>query len=170
MNKTLTKEIITHIYAHFAIVPSNFVNLEKTGSLMDPYYLLDEKINFEVEGVAHKSKIWGCQLVFDNQAIKILLADCSIDKNVLELAMIVQPKDTPTYGLYLTTDPDDSQPMIAVSPDNGKGWMECNIGLQATFLAAMEQLRDLHMSWNKCVDYKSSYDSMLSFLKFNLEA
>lgn len=56
--------------------------------------------------------------------------------------------------------------MLAVSLD-GKNWMQCNSYLQGTFLAAMEQLRDMHLSWSKCSDYNDLYKSALSFLQFH---
>jgi hypothetical protein len=174
MNKALLKEIVAHIYAHFAIIPSDFVNLDKTQSLMAPYYLLNDKISFEVEGNSYQGKIWGCQMSIGQKEIKVLLGDCTLDKEFPEFVMIVQPKDAPTYGLYLmynemSSQPGDSQPMIAVSPDGGKGWMQCNTHLQATFLAAMEQARELRMPWEKCDEHRSLYQAMVSFLKFHLE-
>jgi hypothetical protein len=178
MNLALVKEIVSHIYSHFAIIPSNFVNLDKTSSLMDPFYLLNERISFEVEGEPYHGKVWGCQMSIGQQEIKILLGDCALDKNYPEFVMIVQPKDAPAYGLYFiyinpafddTPEPIDFQPMIAVSPDKGKGWLQCNAHLQATFLAAMEQARELRMPWEKCTDYKPLYQCMINFLKFHLE-
>ena len=174
MNKALLKEIVSHIYAHFAVIPSDFVNLERTGSLMSPNYLLNERIIFESEGESYQGKTWGCQMAIGQQEIKILLGDCTLDKEYPEFVMIVQPRDAPIYGLYLihnemSFQPGDSHPMLAVSPNTGKGWMECNTHLQATFLAAMEQARDLKMPWERCIDYKPLYQAMLSFLKFHLE-
>jgi hypothetical protein len=174
MNLALLKEIVVHIYANFAIIPSNFINLKTTDSLMNPRYLLNQKITFEEEGIAYHGKVWGCQMAVGSQEIKILLGDCTIDKEFPEFTMIIQPKNAPTYGLYLmhnelSTEPGDSHPMIAVSPDEGKGWIQCNTGLQATFLAAMEQARDLRMTWQECEEPKPLHQAMVSFLKFHLE-
>jgi hypothetical protein len=174
MNKALLKEIVSHVYANFAVIPSDFVNLNKTLSLMEPKYLLKEKITFEAEGTPYYGKMWGCQMAVSQMEIKVLLGNCTLDKEFPEYSMIVQPKNAPTYGLYLvynelSSAPGDSQPMIAVSPDDGKGWMECNTGLQATFLAAMEQARDLRMTWKNCSNYDHLYHAMISFLKFHVE-
>ena len=104
--------------------------------------------------------------------IKIILGDLTLDKEFPEFAMIVSPKDAPMYGLYLmyntlSSEASDSHPMLAVSPDAGKGWLQCNVGLQATFLAAMEQARDLHAIWEKCTDHKIEYAALISFIKFH---
>jgi hypothetical protein len=172
MNIALLKEMVAHIYANFGVIPSDFVNLKTSGSLISPYYLLKDKITFEVEGQAHYGKMWGCSMSLGDLAIKVLLADCTLDREYPEFAMIIDPKGNPTYGLYLchnelSSHPKDSVPMLAVSPDHGQGWMPCNTGLQATFLAGMEQARDLHMPWEPCVEYNELHQAMIGFLKFH---
>ena len=47
MNHFLLKEIVTHVMAHFGVIPSIFVDHKRTKSLMDPTYLVPEKIIFE---------------------------------------------------------------------------------------------------------------------------
>lgn len=92
MNYALLKEIIKHIYAHFAIVPSDFVNLKNTDLLMNPIYLLPEKIIFEIENTEYQGKVWGCQLSAAQNEVKVLLGDCTYDDNFHEFTMIVQAK------------------------------------------------------------------------------
>jgi hypothetical protein len=60
----------------------------------------------------------------------------------------------------------ESDPMIAVSMD-GKSWLECGTFLQSTFLAGMEQIRELGLAWHKASNYKSEYDALLSFINFH---
>jgi len=168
MNIVLLKEIVSHIMAHFGVIPSDFVNLKKSDSLLSPTYLLNEKIFFESDGENYTGKVWGCQMSVAQTQIKVLLGECTTDPEFPEWAMIVQPKDNPIYGLYLchNTQSDyapTSQPDLSVSLD-GKEWMNCSTFLQATFLAAMEQVRDLQMPWIKCVEYADLYKAMLSFL------
>jgi hypothetical protein len=56
--------------------------------------------------------------------------------------------------------------MIAVTM-NGKEWMECGTFLQATFLAGMEQIREVGLAWNKCANYKEQFDMLLAFINFH---
>ena len=71
------------------------------------------------------------------------------------------------YGLYLVnSDLVSPNPLIAVSM-NGKDWLECNTYLQATFLAAMESIKGLGLSWSKADPYKEQLVSLLSFIKFH---
>lgn len=173
MNKKLTEQIVYHIFSNLGILPSTFINLDGTKSLIDKQFLLPEKLKFEIENEEIIQKnIYGCQIsITDSKEFKMLLADCTQEKNLPEYALLVQLKDSPTFALYLVfnqlvDDPPETEAMIAVSPDF-KHWMPCSPYLQATFLAGMEQLRDLGFGWNKCLDYQDQYQQLLSFIKFH---
>jgi|SRR5579859_491874 len=167
MNLSLLKEIILHIYSNFKIFPSDYIS-DSTKSLVDDLFLLSEKINIEYDHVSYSGKIYGCQISIMQNMVKILLGECTIDKKYPEFAMIIKPKEDLFYALYIRAnekDPHDSQPMLATSLD-GKTWMKCSTYLQGTFLAAMEQLKDTHFSYNKCSEYQDLYKSLLVFLQF----
>lgn len=171
MNYVLMEQVIRHVMANLAIVPASFVNIAKTKSLTSKEFILKEKLIFETEEGTISNRIWGCQISAEQQEIKLLVGDCSQDKETLEYCLIVQLKDSPAYGLYLAYSSKDdfsAEPMIAVSV-NSKDWMECSTYLQATFLAGMEQVRDLGIGWTKCSDYTESYELMLQFIKFHTE-
>lgn len=155
--------------ANLAIVPAPFVNIDKTKSLTSKDFLLKEKLVFETESGTIANKVWGCQISAEQQEIKLLVGDCSQDKDTLEYCLLVKLKDAPAYGLYLAYSKHDdfnAEPMLAVSV-NDKDWMECSTYLQATFLAGMEQIRDLGVGWMKCSDYSSNYELMQQFIKFH---
>lgn len=164
MNIALKTEIIKHIFANLAIIPSNFVNLDNTKSIMNSEFKLKETLSFEDS--ENDNNVWGCKMLADKQEIKILIANCTIDNNK-EYSLIFQLKDTPIYGLYyIDSDPEKS--VIACSLD-GEKWMQCSTFLQATFLAGMENIKNIGLSYSKCNDYKSQFKAMNSFIKyFNL--
>ena len=173
MNQALTEQIVYHILANFGVLPASFINWNRTQSLVDKQYLLPEKLSFETEdGQTLRKNIYGCQIsVADVKTIKVLLVDCSQDKSVPEFCLVINLQDNPSYGLYLVfnklaDDPPDPEPMIAVSL-NHKDWMICNIFLQATFLAGMEQVKDLGHNWSKCTDYQIQYGALQSFINFH---
>jgi hypothetical protein len=171
MNQALLKEIVSHVMAHFGVIPSAFVDHKRTNSLMDPSYLVSEKIVFEEEGQQYQGKIWGCQLSVSQTEVKVLLGECTTDPEFPEFALVLQSKDAPAYGLYLcynevSNHPEDSEPDLSVSL-NGKDWMDCNTFLQATFLAATEQVRELLLPWKKCVEYKEMHAALLSFMNYH---
>lgn len=168
MNAHLRKEIVKHVFANLGIISSDFVSRKLSKSLMDDEFLLRTTLIFEDEnGGAIRNKVWGCQISADVQEIKILLGACSEYKDIAEFAVIVQLKNAPAYGVYLVcNDKVDSEALISCTI-NQKDWMECGTYLQATFLAGMEQIRDIGLSWNKCTDYESQYQLMLSFIKYH---
>jgi hypothetical protein len=179
MNQKLTEEIVYHILANLGVLPAAFTSSEKMQSLVDKKFLLPEKIVLEMEGgeIVRKN-IFGCQIsVTDAKDLKILLGDCTLSPELPEYCLVVQLKDMPIFGAYLCFtklyDPEptaveevDSEALIAVSVDK-KNWMPCSGYLQATFLAGMEQTRDLGFGWSKCTKYQDQYQMLLSFIKFH---
>lgn len=173
MNSKLTEQIAYHVLANLGIFPSDFVNKEMTRSIVDKQFTLSEKISLEIEGgeiIRHN--IYGCQVaVADSKELKILVANCTEDKSLPEYCMLVQLKDAPAFAVYLiftqlSNESLDSEALIAVSTDQ-KNWMPCSTYLQATFLAGMEQIRDLGFGWTKCNNYQDQYQQLLSFIKFH---
>ena len=172
MNQKLTEEIVYHILANMGIFPTDFVNKEFTKSILDKQFLLPEKITFEGTSGVISKEVYGCQIsIANSKDFKILLADCTQEKDIPEYCLFVQLKDAPAFGVYLifnrlVDDQSDCEAMIAVNTDK-KFWIPCTMYLQGTFLAGMEQLRDLGYGWTKCTEYKTHYEQLLSFIKFH---
>lgn len=168
MNLELREAIVKHIFSNFLLIPSNFIDFNKSKSLQNKEFLLPDIIPFDNE--QNNNKIWACQTFIDHKEIKLILGDCSLNKDIPEYALIVQVKDSPIYGVYIVNNFYNKQilsdPLIAVTL-NGKDWLECQTYLQATFLAGMEQFKDLGFSWEKCIDYKKELNILFSFIKFH---
>lgn len=167
MNKELTAQIIKHIFSNLGII-GNKLNTNYSKSLNSKEFLLNDKIKFELsDGTILNNKVWGCQYTSNNQNLKILLGDCSQDSSDFSYCLIVQLDNSPSYGMILNLDPAvENDPLIAYSINN-KDWIVCNTYLQATFLAGMEQLKELGLSWNICHSYNEQYQMMLSFIKYH---
>jgi hypothetical protein len=169
MNRKLTEQIAHHVLANLGVLPSDFVNQEITKSIIDKAFMLSEKISFETDEQVIRKNIYGCQVtVADSKELRLLLADCTQEKEYPEFGLLVQLKDAPAFGVYLihTNGKVDSEVMIAVSVDK-INWMPCNTYLQATFLAGMEQIRDLGFGWSKATNYAEMHQQLLSFIKFH---
>ena len=165
MNNKLLEQIVKHIFVNLRIIPSDYIS-DKSKSLISKDYILDKNITFNIDNESViKSKIWGCQLMIDKGELKILLTDCS-QENDLEYYLIVHLKDAPAYGLYLGIDKDQNADYTIVCSVDYKNWMKCSTYLQATFLAGMEQLKDLKFVWNKCQNYNEQYEMLCSFIKY----
>lgn len=172
MNSKLTEQIVFHILANLGVLPSDFVNQDVTKSLLDKSHVLSEKVSFEIDNKVIRNNIYGCQvMVADSKELRLLLADCTQEKDFLEYALLVQLKDAPAFGVYMVytkkaEEKVDPEVMIAVSTDKDN-WMPCSTYLQATFLAGMEQIRDLGFGWTKAQNYSELHKQLLSFIKFH---
>lgn len=164
MNSRLTTEIAIHVLSNLGIIESNFVNYQRTKSLIDPNFLLPEKVSFTLDNQQIHNHVYGSQVNLGGKDIKLLLADCSQEKDFPEYALLVQLKDAPAFGVYLINNSQEA--LIGVNTDK-KFWMPCTTYLEGTFLAAMEQLRDLGTGWTKCSNYQSQYQQLLSFIEFH---
>jgi len=166
VNSHLMNAIAQHIYAGLGIISSDFINIDGTKSLMSKEYLLPEKVPFLLEDNSEiKNRVWGCQLSANQQEIKFLLADCSVEQEVKEYALLLSLKDAPLYGIYLISDGTKINSEIDFSI-NGDGWIEAPTYLQATFLAGMEKIRDIGFTWNKPSNYKTEFSFLISFIEF----
>jgi len=164
MNNLLLEQIIKHIFANFVIIPSDFVNLDKTKSLLIKDYLLDKKICFKEDDIIVNNNIWGCQISSGEQFLKILVANCSINKSIPEYCMLINLEKRPIYGMYLVCS-DKSNPNLSCSL-NGSEWITCNTFLQGTFLAGMENIKELNFNWNKCSNYDEEYKMIKSYITY----
>jgi len=170
MNTALLDQIVVNIFANLLVIPSDFVNPDGK-SLKSKDFLLKEQLVFETESGNISKNIWGCQLSAGEQQLKILLGDCSQDKDLQEYCLIVQLKDAPAYGAYLvynnSGDTRHAGDAIIACSLNENDWLICNTYLQATFLAGMEQIKEIGLSWHKCTDYKNLISKMKSFIKYH---
>lgn len=168
MNHPLTEEIVKHIFAGLGIIPSLLLNPTTTHSLISKDFLLDRKLMFSGDGTGIvQNNLYGCQILIEGKEFKILLGDCTQDKEIPEFVVLAQLSGNPVYGLYLVCNPEvDSEAMIAVSV-NEQNWMPCSVFLQATFLAAMEHLKDTNLGWGKCTNYQRHYELLLSVVNFH---
>lgn len=169
MNQVLMENVVQHIYANLGLVAVSFIDSQQTQSLIDKEYKLnDKKLTFHGEHHEEIQRpVYGCQVTLGDKTFRIMVGDCSQDKNVPEYCVVVQLTGLPAYGMYMVCDPhSESEALIAVTMNN-KDWMPCSTFLQATLLAAMEQLRDIGLGWGKCTNYHQHYDVLVSMIKFH---
>lgn len=168
MNQPLMEQIVQHIFANLGLVATSHVDLQRTQSLIDKEFrLADKHLNFSNDSQTVSRPIYGCQIVLGDKTFRILAGDCSQEIESPEYCVVAQLTGLPVYGMYMICDSlDEKEPLIAVSMDN-KDWMPCSTFLQATLLAAMEQLRDIGVGWSKCTNYQQQYEALLSMIKFH---
>lgn len=172
MTQILTEHIVNHIFSNLLIINSSQFDRDKYKSIRSEDHLLLKSMVFEDEtGQELHRNIWGVQLTIENQNLKLLLADCSVDSSTQEYALLVYLPDSPSYAVYSAYSNDssnrvNSDVLIAASLD-GQNWMKCNMYLQAMFLAGMEQIKDVPYRMSKCQEYSKEYDLLKSFVKYH---
>jgi hypothetical protein len=163
MSQELTNAILKHIYFNLGIWNS------KLTSITDKKFLIDRKIEF-VDSADRKelAPIWACQTTINNCKFRIACADLGCQHSDFadqEIAIITRLDDCPAYACLLIGDGENiSHSFIACQVKDN--WMPATIYLTATFLAGMEQLRDLTTAFQKATDVKNLIDDLEKFLLF----
>jgi hypothetical protein len=164
MNLKLTQSIVEHIYASLLIKPAKFIENKGSLSILNKEFILDRTLDLNDSEKVFYNEIWGCESNVSGKQISLLVGNCSLEKEVDEYCLIVKLKDAPSYGCYLVLNENyNSDVLIACSLD-GKNWMECNTYLQATFLAGMEQFKEINNKWIKLSNYENEFELLRSFL------
>lgn len=168
MNQVLMENIAQHIFANLGLVSASFIGSQHTQSLLAKEFKLNDKKLIFHNGTEEICRpIYACQVMLENKVFRIMAGDCSQDVQTPEYCVVVQLTGLPAYGIYMVCDFHlENEALIAVTLNN-KDWMPCSTFLQATLLAAMEQLRDIGLGWGKCTDYNHHYDILISMINFH---
>jgi len=149
MNQHLLETILRHVYSNLLIIPSEFIDVNNSASILSTKFLLEDNL-------------WGCKVSSGDEELIIM-----VNSYEDEHSLLVKLKDSPIYCSYLFNSEEyDSEAMLACTLD-GNSWLPCNTFLQATFLAGMEQMREIGLTWNKIKDYKEEKKLINSFIKFH---
>lgn len=155
----LTDCIVNHVFDNLGITL-----LTKT-SFRSPLFKLQDSIEYDDENHA---LLYGAEIKIENSMFRMLLADFSEDETYSEYAMVMKLEGCPSYGCYLrvdgaTGDPEDG--LICFS-NKSNVWFKSNVGIQATFLAGMENLRDVNATWNKLSKTTDLIEELKSFFEY----
>ena len=167
MNINLTYEIARHIFASLCVVKSDFVKQDEAKSIIDPAYLLKEKVTFHIDDKTVSNNVYGCQTKIVDKDLRMLLADCTIEKEAPEYCLLIELQDSPPYGVYFAEHAKED--VLIATNMSKKFWMPCTIDLQATFLASMECIKDVTYIWSKCVKYTDQYKQLQAFISYHEE-
>lgn len=168
MNYDLTEQIIRHIFKNIGI--QNSANENQINSLIREEFLTHKSLELEEDGNVNKYPIYGCEITIPNGSEKISIVLSDISNEIPEYLLLVRLNNAPPYAVHLAYadklgQREISNPLIAYYFVSSK-WAECNTYLQATFLAGMEQLKDIHIPWMPIKSIDESYFILLEFLEF----
>lgn len=158
--KQLTNHIIKHIYNNLGLNR----DLKMPVSIKNYSFLLEETIDFNDESGDLSAQVWGAQIEIENAKFKIIVTDLS--EYFTEHAMLVKLDGCPTYACYLSEDLLTLQfGDISFSLKEGQ-WLKSSIGIQATFLAGMENLRDVTGQWSNLKNTENLVNELKSYIKY----
>jgi hypothetical protein len=155
---SLTYEIINRISSNFGLIDS----FENKKSLINQDFCIKETLSFEDTDAP--SKIYVCQQSINTSQVTVLVADCS--SSTEEYFILIKVKDSIAYGLHFKNH-EMNDALIACF--HNEKWITCSMHLQATFLAAMEQINDWGFIWKAPKEYTEEFNLLVSFVNFYSE-
>ncbi len=161
MSIKLTNTILEHIFTNLGFMD------QRKNSLLSTKLLTDFKITFEDNGTESHNEVYVCETAITQAKITIAGTYFSLDDHEKDMAIVVKIENCPTYGCYLSQDKDGVHNGLLSFLLKNDAWIAANTFMQASFLAGMEQLRDIINPFNVCQDPKDIYEALISFLKYH---
>jgi len=168
MSTKLTNAIVEHIFDELGITAKQAVPITSNE------FLTEHTISYTGDNGSDVAKVWACEATINNAKIVMAHTAFRMGDNDKDYALVVDIQDCPLYGCYLSMYDYDSHPykdgLITFSlrpkkKSEENAWIETTNYLQATFLAGMENLRDLMVSYSKPKDTNDIFKVLLSFVK-----
>jgi hypothetical protein len=162
IEKDLTTAIVAYLLANFGVLDLRPVSLRHQ----------DFRTSYSIEffdGFDHSCPIYACQTVINGALLKIAfvkLASNSDEYADADLALLISLEGCPTYGCALTIDNMQNTNNGFIACKFKDTWMPCSIYTQSTFLAGMEQIKDLMTKYEKCKDAKELHQDLKGFLSY----
>jgi len=164
MNQELTNQIIKHLLNNLGVTD------KRSASILFDELVIDQKISYEHDDKDYTAKVWACQSSVSNVKITIAYTQFTFSAYETESVLLVNMENCPLYGCYLSiNDLDEKRGLsngnISFSVKDNI-WLEATTFMQASFLAGMEQLKDLTVSFDKCKDTQKIFDALVSFIEY----
>lgn len=157
MNKELTLAIVKHIFANLGLFG------ETTSSLFQKDFVINKSIeyyteDFEGNQIEKQSEIFSCKSQVGLNKINMIATSMEDEHFV-----IVKLEKSPTYGVFFSSEEETG--MIAFQTKEGN-FSEASIFLQSSFLAGMEQLKDISTKYERENNNDELIASLKSFIAF----
>lgn len=168
MKSDLLNEIITHIFYNL-----KFLDSDSKQSICNNYFLCPQNFDFEDSSII--SRVYGAQAVVNGYKFK-LLAHHFFNENEDggTFCCVIQMQDCPIYGCIGSYQDNKNvnnkiEDGILVYQINGsESWLPTTTFLQATFLAGMEQLKEMSIQFQK-LDDKELFEVLKKLMIFQQE-
>lgn len=150
-NQILTNDIVKHVFDNLG------VSKKMHNTIHHEMFQSNKTLSYSDEDGQHKAIVYGSQAKVGDKALKIVHIKFSDDEAVL----VVRLEDCPTYGCYL----GDRCLIGVLAKDH---WVEGSMFIQASFLAGMEQLREVGTVF-VAIDVKEMFEQLKKFLMFEAD-
>ncbi len=147
-NQALTNEIVKHVFADLGVFADRRV------SICNDAFLSDKAIVISDGNSQQTFQIWGCEATIGSQRLSMIATKMDTYN---EAVLLVMMEKCPLYGAFLADDCD-----IGVMVKDH--WAPANTFIQASFLAGMEQLRDLGTPFQKANDIRELVKHMKTYI------
>jgi hypothetical protein len=170
MNNELTNAIAKHLFTGLGIYGGVPV------SLRHQLFWTDHQIAFDDEkGEAKMATVWAGETKIENKKFSFIYTSLVMKDFPMEDFLVVKLDDNPGYGCYASAELVVNQfqlnefniqdGFIAVQLKS-QSWIPANIYLQATFLAGMEQLKDLASRYEKSSKMEEMFGLLKDFITY----
>lgn len=148
-NTVLTNEIVRHVFANLGVSEA------RKGSVIHEIFQSNKTLSFTDDAGKHTVPVYGCQVKIGDAKFEIVSVKLS-DK---EAAFVSRLENCPTYGAYL-----GEECLVGVAAKDR--WLEGSMFIQASFLAGMEQLREIGSVFTKIKNVDEMFGQLKTFLIF----
>lgn len=163
---SLTDAIAEHILYYLGATNPFFAG----NSITNEKFLTKHQIEFvDDQGITEQANIWSCETTINHSKFRMMCArfTCNHTKDEDEdIAVVIKLPDCPTYGLMSTHSQGKSFDSFIACEIKEKTWVGTTTYIQATFLAGMEQLKELSVAYTKCESTEDLFTSLKEFINY----
>lgn len=161
MNEKLTNTIVEHIFNNLGIINQNLIK----NSIINDAFKIDQKINYFNENNEDKiANVYCCETTV-NKSKFYLMATIFDD----DLFLISKLEDCPAYGCFGSIENKELKDSFIVCNLGDKSWIPTTIFIKATFLAGMEQLREVNRPFLRSESYNDYFKLLKEFIDYCYE-
>ena len=138
-------------------------------SLKSKDFLLSDNIIFDTDDSIVKNAMWGACIKINAEVINLLLINCSVDADELEYTLLVQLSNSPPYCCSIGVSNLDLSTVTYynLSYYYNDNWNDCDMYMYGMFLAGMEKLKDITLSWTKIENIDMLKKMAISYIEYN---
>jgi hypothetical protein len=148
-NVVLTNEIVKHVFANLGI------SEERRGSVIHDVFRSNKTLSFTDDNGKQTVSVFGCKVNVEGKRFQIV----AVKLSETESAFVSRLEGCPVYGCYF----GDECLVGVLAKDR---WIEGSMFIQASFLAGMEQLREVGTIFTRMNDVSEMFEMLKTFLVF----